>query len=454
MGILANAAWLESHGYTVSGVHIPLSLHYGFTADDTLNMIVGSDPLLVAIGLNWVHFSDGAIQTAQRIKAKRPACPIIIGGQHAGLFAQEIATQNAHCIDGVILGEAEVPLMLICQSLRETGKLPEKLPGLVRGAEDITPAEVVEPMDGLPVYRYSTLRPHPLQANVGAISTTRGACPFNCSWCIEPVIGRLQGRRKLQFHSADRITDQIDSLMQYGISRFTIQDNFFVGGDKKLVDLANALIKRRLRPAHINIFAHPESYTLQGLEAFSGCCDKASVDYGVETGSRRVATLNNRRLNPDEVVERIANAVSALVEPFTWWMVGLPGEDDQALEETEDLILRTMCVGGIPRWVSPLILLPETPIYRDPARFGVRLRFEGFSEYATFSRATLAEAVMFSHTMTHETREATCDGISAASRRLRKFITDNLHVAESFYASQRLQPDLASVRGRVQQSFF
>jgi hypothetical protein len=269
LGILANAAWLEGHGIPTRGVHIPLSLHYGLSIDDVLALIVGHDPLLVAIGLNWVHFSGGAIETAQALKARRPKLPIVLGGQHAGLFAQEIAQQNANCIDGVILGEAELSLLAICRSLQETGGFPAKLPGLARAEGEVLPPEVVQPIDDLPIYRYSSLRPKPLKTDVAAISTTRGACPFNCSWCIEPVIGRLQGRRKLQFHSARRIVDQIEALTREDIAKFTIQDNFFVGGDTKLVDLANELQRRELKPVHINIFAHPDGFSAEGLLALA-----------------------------------------------------------------------------------------------------------------------------------------------------------------------------------------
>ncbi|MCG7978416.1 MAG: B12-binding domain-containing radical SAM protein [Candidatus Thiodiazotropha endolucinida] len=454
LGILANAAWLENNGFNTSGVHIPLTLHHGFSPDDAINLIIGSRPLLVAIGLNWVHFSEGAIETARRIKERQSDCTIIIGGQHASLFAEEIANHYQDCVDGVIIGEAEIPLLEICRSLRDSGKLPSNLNGLVRNNAQATPPQVVEPIDSLPVYHYSHLRPRPLQPDVAAVSTTRGACPFNCSWCIEPVIGRLQGRNKLQFHSASRITDQIAVLLTEGINRFTIQDNFFIGGDKKLIELAETLIKREVRPAHLNIFAHPESYQGEGLEALASCCDRASIDYGVETGSKKVAALNNRRLEPDDVVERIGAASSSSVEPYTWWMVGLPGEDDEALSETETLIKRTMQAGGVPRWVSPMILFPKTPIHMKPEQFGVKPEFQRFSDYAVFSKTTLAEALLFSDTVTHKIDRSSRKDITSASSRLRRFIVDNLEITEAFYADHSLNPDIGSVKQRITQSFF
>ena len=135
-------------------------------------------------------------------------------------------------------------------------------------------------------------------------------------------------------------------------------------------------------------------------------------------------------------------------------MVGLPGEDDTALAETEDLILRTMEVGGVPRWVSPLILFPKTPIHEAPEAFGVTTRFKNFEDYTTFSRTTLAEAVLFSDTIGHETNEASREDITKASLRLRKFIASKLDRLRAFYANRPVSPDLSAVESRVLQSFF
>lgn len=453
LGILANAAWLQGQGFAVDGIHIPLMLHQGFSADDAIALILAKSPMLVAIGLNWVHFSRGAIETACRLRERRPDLPIVIGGQHAGLFADEIAASNAAWIDGVIRGEAEVPLLRLAEALTDRGQIPSGVPGFHTGHAPAQPPQVLEDLDSLPVYSYRGLKPRPLQPDVAALSTARGACPFRCAWCIEPVVGRMQGRTKLQFHSPDRIVDQIEALAEEGISRFTIQDNFFVGGDRKLVSLAEALMRRGVRPKHLNVFAHPDSFTAHGMSALADCCELGSIDYGIETGSTRVAVINNRRLDPDEVVERVASAASLGLEPYSWWMAGLPGEDAAALSETEELIARTMDVGGIPRWVSPLILFPQTDIHLHPERYGVRRRFEGFADYAVFSEIRLAEAVMFSEAVAHETAEATKEEITGAALRLRRFIVANLHRLHRAYAGAARTPDLAGVEIRIRQSF-
>lgn len=454
LGLLALSAWLEQHDFKALGLHVPLALYHGFALDELVNMVAQGKPLLVAIGMNWVHFSQGAIELATLIKRALPECPIVVGGQHASLFAAEIMARHGAVIDGVIVGEAERPLLAACRSLRENGSMDVDVPGLARPDGSMGAPSVVPEIDALPLYSYRALRPRPRQEDVAALSTTRGACPFRCAWCIEPVVGRVQGRPRLSFHSSARIADQIERLMGEGIDRFTIQDNFFVGGDRHLINLALTLRKRRLRPRHLNLFAHPDSYGRAGFLALAESCERSSVDFGVETGSVAVARKNHRTLDPDGVVASIDAAVVAGVEPYTWWMVGLPGEGPDELAETEQLIERTMHAGGIPRWVSPLILFPKTPIHEQPHDYGVSLRFRGFDDYARFSTTTLSEALTFSDVQTHHTEQASADEIGQASRRLRRFIAERFGLLEDFYRGHAQPPDLASTRQRVAASFF
>lgn len=452
LGLLALAAWLKANGFHPQAIHAPLARLSGATIEKLVAEIIADDPLLVAIALNWVHFSNGAIDLSRKLKATAPQIPVVLGGQHASLFYEDILRLHGSVVDGVIVGEAELPLLHLCRTLA-AGEIPSDIAGLAVPGAAWTRPNVVRDIDALPFYSYRAMRQQPLQPDVAALSTVRGACPYQCAWCIEPVIGKAQGRTKLQFHSADYVAGQICTLMNEGISRFTIQDNFFVGGDAKLTELAGAIGRRNLRPQHLNIFAHPESFTYAGLRAISDMCDRTSVDYGVETGCARVATFNHRRFDSERVVEAIVDAVNAGVEPYTWWMVGLPGEDDESLAATERLIERTMRVGGIPRWVSPLILFPLTPVHANPETYGVDVRFRGFEDYAQFSEITLAEALLFSDATTHSLHGASDNHSTAASLRLRQFIMDHMHLLETFYGAMR-PPDFTNIRSTIAQSFF
>jgi anaerobic magnesium-protoporphyrin IX monomethyl ester cyclase len=114
-----------------------------------------------------------------------------------------------------------------------------------------------------------------------------------------------------------------------------------------------------------------------------------------------------------------------------------------------------MRAGGIPRWVSSLVLFPQTPMYERSRDHGVSPRFHTFEDYFVFSDTTLAEALHFPDLLTHTTAEASADELLAESRALRRFILDHFHEVERFYARPGAAPvDLASVRRTIANSFF
>lgn len=456
LGILALVAWLEQDGFPTVALHLPLARLEGASITSLIDEIKTLDPLVVAIGLNWVHFSGGAIEVARLLRNALPTVPIVVGGQHASLFADEIMAKYADCLDAVIVGEAERPMSSLCRAVAEHGRIPSGIPG-VRTTESsgATVPDVVSDIDSLPLYSYRSMRPKPLQPKSGAITTARGACPFRCAYCIEPVVGRVQGRARLTFHSPDWIVAQMQRLMAEGVDRFTIQDNFFVGGDRMLVALAERMRKQAVRPVHLNLFAHPESYGQDGFAALADCTDLATVDFGVETGAPDVAQRAHRSLIPERVVTAVRHAAEAGVVPYSWWLVGLPGETEATREQTRALLLDTMRVGGIPRWVSTLVLLPGTAMHARPSDYGISTRFHSFDDYTAFSEKTLAEALHFPDLITHSLEGSSPEDILTESRTLRRFILENFNVLERFYqTNEARKADLVGVRQSIANAFF
>ena len=442
LGMLALAAFLKSRGIATFGVHVPLALARGKTVEQVVSGIQQRDPGVIAIGLNWLHFSRGAIQFAQLLKRAVPGALIVLGGQHATLFADELVEFAPDTIDAVICGEAELPLYDICRGYLASGKIEKGIPGVILPGE--RPSErrpcVISDVDSLPLYSYRDIQPAPFDAASAALTTGRGPCPFQCAYCVEPTIGRLQGRDRLAQQSPGRIADQIASFLDEGIQRFTVQDAFFVGGDQLVIELASVLARRGLRPAHFNVFAHPGSYTLDGLRALASIADLTSIDYGAETGSCAVASLSRRPVQPGLIVPSIEWAVEAGVVPYTWWLVGLPGEDALAMADTKKLIAATMAAGAAPRWVSPVILFPQTAAWREAGQFGLRTLYESFDDYSRFSERTLAESRASSNLITHCASDGHPDEIMSRCRDLNRFIAANMEIVKRFYRERPNSP--------------
>ncbi|GGF55940.1 B12-binding domain-containing radical SAM protein [Terasakiella brassicae] len=460
LGLLGVGAYLNQNGFDAKGLHIPnLLANKSHSLNDLINEIGEAQPLLVAIALNWVHFSKGAIKLARLIRQNSPDIKIVIGGQHATLFTRQLAKAAEGCVDGIVNGEAERTLLNLCRHLENEGQMPLQMPGLFLCSHNQSHARVIAPdvvqnIDSLPFYDYSFLQAKNGTLPVATLSTGRGSCPLKCAFCLEHVMGNLQGRNKLHFHSPEWIVAHMKHIMDQGIKQITIQDNLFIGGDKMVAQIADEMERQNIYLDHINIFAHPNSFSETGFQAINRMAKLASIDFGVETGSRRVLELVNRPSDLDAVLENIRDAVKAGIVPYTWWLSGLP-DAPQAEQDTCTFMKETMVLGAIPRSVNPLVLLPRTPMHERSQDYGIHPRFKRFEDYSLFSQVSLQDAQHFGDTLTHNTSERSRNDILEETKRLKQFILEHFAIIEKFWQSRHplLLDELQQIKDHIQGSF-
>jgi len=67
-------------------------------------------PAVVAFSLHWHYQARDVIESCQKIRRILPGTHIVLGGSTASFFHDEIVG-NYDCVDGVIRGDGEVPLL-------------------------------------------------------------------------------------------------------------------------------------------------------------------------------------------------------------------------------------------------------------------------------------------------------------------------------------------------------
>ena len=70
-------------------------------------------PRLVGISLKWFHHVHRALLLARELRRIDPTIRIVVGGNTASHWWKELAAFD--CIDHVVLGDGEQPLLAICQ---------------------------------------------------------------------------------------------------------------------------------------------------------------------------------------------------------------------------------------------------------------------------------------------------------------------------------------------------
>jgi len=127
IGLLGLADYLRKNNLTSRVVHLGVE-HCRQGKIDLDKIIADHEPSFVGLDLHWHFQSYDVIKVARKIKQSRPSLPILLGGFTASLFAKEILA-NFDCVDFVIQGDAEVPLLQLIKHY-STDKAYDQVPNL------------------------------------------------------------------------------------------------------------------------------------------------------------------------------------------------------------------------------------------------------------------------------------------------------------------------------------
>jgi hypothetical protein len=140
-GILYLASYLRRNGIEAS-----VRLYDGDETDGEITrsleaLVARVRPRLVGISLKWFHHVHRALRIAKRLRQIDPEIRIVVGGNTASYFWRELSGYD--CIDHVVLGDGELPLLALCRGdaeppncvTRNAEGTPRRLPlAYVQGA--------------------------------------------------------------------------------------------------------------------------------------------------------------------------------------------------------------------------------------------------------------------------------------------------------------------------------
>jgi len=438
IGLLALSSYLAEKGFAVRIINFARALSSGHTPAQLLAMVADLDPLLIGISMNWVHLSVGALEIAAALREKHRDLPIILGGQHASLFAGEIMEGYHQFIDGVVIGEGEETLLEIARKTLE-GEKPDGIPGFMTWAEGTTvyrSREIGIDMDSLPCFSYESSLPEAVPGTparfLGALDTSRGGCRRECNYCLESKsLGRL-GRPQPVHHGSDHLIEQIKIFSRDQRDSVTIQDQISSHGDSFIQEFIGKLIAENLRLRHLGIFVEPGSFSRDTYDLLEQApADEIVLSFGIETGSPKVARNLNRCHDYDAILGELEYLKDKRYFSATWWMVGLPEEDEKDITQTKEMIKQTMNLGIYPQWVTPLILFPQTGLAMNCEKFKIRQLLTSFEDFKCFSTVARNEYGIYPELITHESAWQSASDTIRYLMEIKHLIADNYEMVEA-----------------------
>jgi radical SAM superfamily enzyme YgiQ (UPF0313 family) len=399
-GLLYVAAALESHGHEVSVIDNEVLC---LPDDELLEQIALTRPEMVGMGATTPEFPKIG-RFLERV-SRELSVVTALGGPHGTAVPEQVLTTYPG-INYVVRGEGEITTSELADSLRN-GVPPEELPGLAfrkNGAVVVTQERpLIQDLDALPwqarhlvdscSYHYPS-RGQGMQP-VATMVTSRG-CPYHCIFCYS-----MHGH-KVRFRAIDSVIDELESVVKSsGISYFIFHDECFTLLRERVFRFCDDICKRGL---NIRWFCFTRGDTIDQemaqRMAEAGC---VKVSLGVESGSQEMLDRSEKNTRLDRVEQAFRALDQAGIETRGSFILGLPGEDQQSLQQTIDFakLLKMYQFG-----VNIATPYPGTKLWQLAEKGeGIRFVNTDFSAFRRWGNAVIATDKLTAEELIHAQRK-------------------------------------------------
>lgn len=364
LGLLYIAGYLERHAN--HDIKIIDSQVDGLSYPELKSKIEELKPDVVGVTAMTLTLVD-VVKTINLVKELDKNIQVVLGGPHVFLFPEE--TINLGNVDYAVLGEGEESFKGLLDYLGDKRKLRE-VPGLVfkdnGGIVNTGFRPLIKDLDGIPFparhltpYKkyYSILAK---RSPVTTIFTSRG-CPFQCSFCARPHLGK-----RFRTQSAKRVVDELEECTKMGICEFLFYDDTFTVDRKRVIDICNEIVKRKLdigwdMRSRVDTV---DEEVIRHLK-MAGC---QGIHYGVEAGTEKILKVLNKGITLDQVKKTFNFTKRYRIPILAYYMVGNPTETKEDIYET----FRVMrMLNSDYAHITIFTPFPGTDIYLDGLRKGV-----------------------------------------------------------------------------------
>lgn len=407
MGLFALADILNRNGFAARIIHLGLGRinNQAAVLEEYVN---NNDIPLIGFSLHWHLQSYDTMREIKRIKSVKPEAKIVLGGFTAGFFADEIM-KDFSCVDFIIKGDAEVPLLELVRSLSKARTTFASIPNLVwrRGGEiisnDITYLADNSSLERLNFTNFNLLEDFAVYKKIGLtvasyslkdelfssykkmfpVCVGRG-CSVNCSFCGGSKLSQkvMCNRHGIVFRSPGAVLESVKTALSAGY------DGIYLDFDpwprrtyfKKLFSL--------IRKSGINTALEFTCWSLPDEDFVNDLKktfrENVSLLISPETGSDRLRKLNKGRFFTNkELIASLSLLKRKKIRADIYFSYPLPFTAGKDIKQENGLIkLLSGEFSDFHRIIRPALSFdPASPMFIDPDKYQIKKQVKGFSDY-------------------------------------------------------------------------
>ncbi len=336
VGLLCLASYLCKHGVPVRIIDAARQADWQKILDEEL-------PHAAYVGFSVMTTQiPSAMQIAWQVRQSFPWVKLIWGGSHVTFFPEE--SLQSKVVDFVILNEGEATLWELFHELEKRPGTPDfsKIKGLgykIGQEVFVNPLRELLVMEDIPLPNWD-LMPEEILGRLDLVPThTSRGCPHRCAFCINAIT-----KNKWRMREAEKVLEDIaliKSKPYFAGKKLRFWDeNFFVdlGRAKKIVEgmIENNLVISWETTIRADYFSRPEMTDEFIAELKKSGCYLLS--FGAESGSPRILKKIDKDITKEEILNSARLCLKHDIIPQYSFMVGLPGERREDVNQTMALI--------------------------------------------------------------------------------------------------------------------
>ncbi len=334
-------------------------------------------PRVLGISAQTETYLSG-LRIAALAKEVDPHVAVVMGGPHPSARLREVAAEEH--VDFVVSGEGETTMLELTEALLSGGRRFEEIRGIgckQEGGVCVTPERpVIGDVDALPFPRRD-LFPLGLYQHPGTVLTSRGGCPYNCSFCAVNTIWR--GRRR--FRSPERVAEEVGVLLNdLGLERVTLADDAFT------LDRNHALaVCERFKrveapwPWEWDCSTRADLVDEEVIAAMreAGC---RGVQFGAETGSQEILDTIGKRIQLEDVRRAVAMARGAGLDVLCSFMFPHPMDTEETIRLQARFMIEIVEMGA-KIGLSFTTPYPGTRYFEEARALGITILAEDWDDF-------------------------------------------------------------------------
>ena len=361
------AAILENDGFDI---YVIDNYANDISYNKCLEIIIRENPIYLLLTGYLGGYSYSFLKRLSKdIKKHSPNTVIIQGGPMASTIPKLILDNTD--VDIVVIGEGEATISELIRSLKRNKNL-SLVKGIgfkYKGKIVFTGArERITNLDTIPSPAYDLFPMDKYLSNLKKLdrcfdlSTSRGCPHGGCAFC-KIVFGK-----KVTYMSPERVIEEMLHLNnKFGVEKFSfVNDNFFINRTY-IKKFCNELKRRRLEfkwrfQARADLLNRETIKEMKSAGLFGISC-------GLESGSQKILSEMNKRLNIKIAEKNVKDAIKEGIEVIGLFIVGMPSEDEDTINETIEYIKR-IGISSENLRVGILTPFPGTKVYEIAKRMG------------------------------------------------------------------------------------